>query len=164
MESYIITLIGVSILSGFIEILAPESAGEQIKKHVKLVSSLCVLCIALAPLVSFIKEIGETDVEGFWEYSERAELEEKYDEIFNESLGSYTADSIARGSETMLAEQFGISVEDIDIIVSVSDVEGVLSVDGAKAVLYGNAVTHNPREISGYIESLLGCKCEIIYG
>lgn len=163
MKNYIITLIVVSAFSGIVHILAPESSGDQLRKQIKLVTSLCVLCIAIVPLTGLLRELDGANFDFLSKYTDREELEGRYEDIFKDNLGAYTAQSVANGSEKLLGERFGLDGGDISVRVSVSELEGELFVDRVIVVLHRGALMTDPREIADYIENLLDCECEIIY-
>ncbi|MBO5845829.1 MAG: hypothetical protein J6Q77_04205 [Clostridia bacterium] len=164
MSKYIITLISLSVFSGVIHMLVPESSGDRLRGQIKLVTALCVLCIAIAPLAGLLKDIGGSDFDFFSKYTDKEDLEMQYEDIFKDSVGRYTAQDVARRSEELVCEKFGLDEEDLSIRASVSELEGRLSVDSATVMLYSGAIMTDPREIAEYLESLLECECEIVYG
>ena len=144
--------------------LVPESSGDRLRGQIKLVTALCVLCIAIAPLAGLLKDIGGSDFDFFSKYTDKEDLEMQYEDIFKDSVGRYTAQDVARRSEELVCEKFGLDEEDLSIRASVSELEGRLSVDSATVMLYSGAIMTDPREIAEYLESLLECECEIVYG
>ena len=164
MKNYIITLIAVSVFSGIVHILAPEASGDRLRKQIKLVTSLCILCIAIAPLAGLLRELEGANFDFLSKYTDREELGERYEDIFKDSLRAHTAQSVAEGSEKLLGERFGLDGEDISVRVSVSELDDKFFVDSATVILYRTAIMTDPREISEYIETLLECECEIVYG
>ncbi|MBQ8140463.1 MAG: hypothetical protein IJ038_02065 [Clostridia bacterium] len=163
MKNYIVTLICVSLICGFIGVLSPDGERGGLKKHINLVASLCVLCVALAPLGSILTGIENMNFNFGGEYFNEDELEEKYDEIYKDNLGNYTAASIAVGSERLVCERFGMNEEDFEIRVSVVCYEDSFETESAALIIYPSGIAKEPREISEYISSLLGCECQIIY-
>ena len=164
MKDYIITLICVSVFSGVIEILSPDSAGDSLRKQIRLITSLCVLCVAISPIAGVISSISGAEFDFLSGYTDRGELESKYEEIFKNNLGEHTAESVASESEQMICESLGIDHDDIEVRLSLVELEGELTARDVTVTLYRSAVATDPRMISDYIEELLGCKCEIIYG
>ena len=164
MKDYIITLICVSVFSGIIEILSPDSAGDSLRKQIRLITSLCVLCVAISPIAGVISGISGAEFDFLSDYTDREELESKYEEIFKNNLGEHTAESVASESAQMLCESLGIDTDDLEVHLSLVDLEGELTARDVTVTLYRSAVATDPRIISDYIEELLGCKCEIIYG
>ena len=144
--------------------LVPESSGDRLRGQIKLVTALCVLCIAIAPLAGILKDIGGANFDFLSKYTDRESLEMQYNDILKESLGRYTAQDVAKRSEELVCEKFGLDEEDLSIRASVSELDGKLSVDSATVMLYSGAIMTDPREIAEYLESLLECECEIVYG
>ncbi|MBE6531076.1 MAG: hypothetical protein E7679_03150 [Ruminococcaceae bacterium] len=158
-----ITLISVSIVCGIVHILAPAGTGEGIRKHVKLISSLCVLCIMIAPISGFIRSLESSEFNILGEYKESGSLENRYDKIYNDMISAYSAEQIAERCEEILRERFSLEEGDIQVMIyfSSSDNEPVIS--KAAVILYTGAITKDPREISACVTELLECECEIIY-
>ena len=163
MKEYVITLVSVSIICGIIQTLAPESAGDALRKYVKLASSLCLLCMILAPVSSFVVEVRENglDIGEKWFDSEKAE--EKYEEVYKESIGQYTAAELEEICEKEAAERFGIERSIFDISVLVVSENENLGVDRAVLSLHKTTDKNDPRDIAEFISSMLSCECEIIY-
>lgn len=163
MKDYIITLIGVSIVCGIVYILAPNGSGDGIKKHVKLVSSLCVLCIMIAPIGSFIEKLKSSEFNVLGEYTRSDESENEYDKIYNDMISVYSAEQISQKSEEVLQERFSLKEEDIKVMIYFSEEESEIYISKAAVILYTGAVGKDPREISDCVRELLKCECEIIY-
>ena len=164
MKDYIITLISVSIICGIVHILAPGGTGEGVKKHVKLISSLCVLCIMIAPVGGFLESLEETEFKILGEYTQSDDQKNEYDKIYNDMISEYSAEQISKKSEEILRERFFLKEGDIRVTVCFSESESGTVISEVAVVLYSGAVGKNPREISACVEEILKCKCEIIYG
>ena len=163
MKEFIITVVGVCLFGGIIELLSPEGEGGGIKKHMKLLASLCVLTVISAPLVSFCRALSNTDAESITDLFEIEHYENKYDEIFNESISRYTAEELGRICEERVMVALGIKEEDVDIEVVTENIDGVISVNSARIIIYPSAIAHDPRDIKAIVENMLECECEIIY-
>ncbi len=164
MKEFILTLVGACLFCGLAEILSPDGNSGEIKKHIRLISSLCVLCIMAAPAVSFARQLREYNINDIIFVFDGDEYENKYDEICNESITAYTAQELEGRCGELISEKLGLSSESFDITVDADCAGESITVSSASVTLYPEAITQNPREISSLVENLLGCECEIIYG
>ena len=57
MKVYIISVVAVSLVASALILLAPEGKGGGISKHLRLLTSLCILAVISEPLISFSKNI-----------------------------------------------------------------------------------------------------------
>ena len=164
MKEYIVTLIAVSILCGVISVLSPEGVGGGIKKHMNLLLSLCVLSIIMAPVGNLLKKGDGFELDLFGDFIDSENAEQKYDEIYKNTLGGYTAESVSAGSKNMLCKAFDIDGDDVDVCVVLGDNEEELTVEKVHLIIYSGAVVKDPRTMSEYLTGLFNCECEIIYG
>ena len=162
MRDYIITLLGVSIICGIIQILAPEGNGDGIKKHVKLISVLCVLCVAISPLGGVIEIFSSLDINISGELFGKQDLTE-YNDIYLNTLEIYNAESVSDTCEGLVCERFGIERKSFDISVSLTVCEESFSVNKAVLLIHSKGLMEDPEKIAEYLSSMLECKCEIIY-
>ena len=163
MKEYVITLISVSIICGIVQTLAPESTGDGLRKYVKLASTLCLLCIIIAPVSSLMREVSENGSalgEGWFDGEEMAE---KYEEVYKESIVKYSAAELEDICENEVVKRFGIDRNIFDISVFAVSENEYLNVDRVILSLYKTTDQNDPRDIAEYLSSLLECECEIIY-
>ncbi len=149
----------LSLLCSFFEILAPEGIGGGLKKHIRLVASLCVFCFSIAPICNFISELkdGGSSLDEIG--AERDEMEMNYDEIYNANLSAETADVLERRCCALLCEEFSAE-EGIDVEIILSK---EFNVEYAALLVYPSAVLLDPRPMSERLSEMLGCECRIIY-
>ena len=164
MKEYVIVLIGSVLVCSLAVMLTPE--GEKgIGQYVKLAAGLCVLCVLISPLTSFISSLSAIiDQNRFFEDGEN-ELE-GFDKIYNESLLDASSEEIAKGLESMLCREFGFKNDKIDVYVELCEGEDGYLPKCVTVMLWQSAETlfADPHKIIEYVNSLLDCRCEIIYG
>ena len=161
MKEYIITLISVSIFCGLIEMMSLSEGG--LKKHIRLIASLCVLCVAVAPMGDLINVIKNYDVEERTDIFEGEDTENKYYDIYVSNLGEHTAESIEENTKRLLGDEFDMEHDAFDVIVLLDLSDEKFAVEKVSVVLYPKAIFKDPHKISEYISNLLKCECEIIY-
>ena len=159
MQGYVITLIGTVIICSLATMLAPEENGML--GYVKLAAGLCVLCVAIAPLSSFAREMFDFRLDGGFVADGEGD-KNKWSEIYEGSLISASEESISEGLSAMICREFGLSGEEIDVSVKLSG-EGKAQ-RATVTLASGKAIFADPHRLIDYVTELLGCGCEIIYG
>ncbi|MBE6596125.1 MAG: hypothetical protein E7641_00500 [Ruminococcaceae bacterium] len=157
MKEYILGVILLSLVCSLFELVAPEGTGGGIKKHIRLVASLCVFCFSIAPLYGFICELGESEM---FEYSGDDEAENVYEEIYNKNLSLETEESVEDGCLDILTSEFDLGEEDIDVEIVLSK---ELLVEYAALVIHPSAISRDPHPIADRLSELLEIECRIIY-
>lgn len=161
MRIYIYYVICIAAISGIVLMIAPEGVRSGIKKHIKLICSLCLLCVMINPiseLLGAIENIGdiENDLGG-----PKNELESMYESIYEGNVESNYIGSIGISVKEKLLDEFSISQNECRVEVSFYDADG----DGLReperitVILSGRSVFQDPRKIEAYIEKLYNCKC-----
>ena len=163
MKEYIITLVGAALFCGFVEMLSPDGEGGGIKKHIKLLSSLCILCILIAPLVSFAQEVKAYDLGAALSEIGDETYDEKYDEICNKSIASYSESELGRICEERLMRELDVEQGGVRVDVRTEYQNDILSVTLATVRIYPEALAKDPRDMERIVSEMLGCECEIIY-
>lgn len=167
MKEYVLTLIGAALICSLTSMIAPEG---KLGKYIAFAGSLCILCVSISPIYSFISWISGADAGArdlaeyiFGEY-DRAEDNEEFLDVYEENLMDMGAVNMSQGLKSMLCRDMGIDAEHIEVYVELIETEKKFIPKKVSVVLYKSAVFYDPREISEYVNSLLGCACEIIYG
>ena len=161
MKEYIITLVGVAIFCGVIEMMS-LSEGD-IKNHLKLIASLCVLCVAIAPFGEFLKLLRGGGFNEILDKFDKDELEMEYRAVYIENLDKEMDSELSSRVEFLLSGEFGVDVEDIDVVIFSETSEESVKINKTCVILYPRAITYDPHKISQYVSDLLKCECEIIY-
>lgn len=162
MSGYITTLIGTVIICTLAAMLTPEENGML--GYVKLAAGLCVLCVAIAPLASFIQAVQSfPSGDSFFEDSTGGE--NNFNQIYEESLLGASEESISEGLRGMICREFKLSSDEIEVFVKLKQTEGGECKTESATVMFvgGKAILTNPHDVIDYVTELLDCRCEIIY-
>ncbi len=159
MKVYIISLISIAAVAALVEIFSPK----RFEKYMKLVLSLCVVCVLTGPFVSIVNTlygISNGDVSDIWDLSPSGEHED-YDKIMYDTILAAGRENVRQGIGQVLRERFGIPYEECKVSVDITyDEENEeFSVNKVTLVLSGASIWRDPYEIEEYIEKLLGCEC-----
>ena len=106
------TLMGVALLNGIVGMLSPEGA---LKKYVRLLGALCLICAIAHPIFSLLSE-GNWKIEALWEGS-AAENSEAYEELYEDILLSGSERYAAEKLRGELMGRFELSEASFDVAV-----------------------------------------------
>ena len=172
MKEYIMTLVGTALVITVVSMLAPDG---KLGKYVQLVGAICILCVCVSPVVSFVSKISSADGAGFeledeifGDYIDEDEKGEgivaKYSGIYQDSLLEKGGANMSEGLKSMLCRDMGLKYDEIEVYVKLCEGEEKYIPENVSIVLCDSAVFADPHEITEYVSSLLGCRCDIIYG
>ena len=161
MNEYITTLIGTVIICSLAAMLTPEENGML--GYVKLAAGLCILCVAISPLTSFIGVLQDFSLEGGFGNA-GGDGENNFGEIYEENLLGAGEESVSSGLRSMICREFGLKSDEIEVSVKLEDTGNEYAPESVTVMLVsGKAIVTNPRDVIDYVTGLLGCRCEIIY-
>ena len=164
MREYIIRLIVTVLICSLATMLAPEDE-KGMSSYVKLAASLCILCVVISPLISFITKISNIGSETpFFESGEANE--ERFKEIYDKSLQGASAYNVSEALKAMICREFGFQSDKIDVYVELCEEGEICLPKSVSVVLWrgeGTLMT-DPHKVIDYVNEILGCRCEIIYG
>ena len=160
MSGYVITLIGTVIICSLAAMLAPEENGML--GYVKLAAGLCILCVAISPITSFVETVdGLFESDGFLSDIWGAE---ELDGIYENGLIGVSEASVSEGLRDMICREFELKADEIEVSVKLSEKDGECVAEGVTVILVsGRAIITDPHEVIAYVERVLECRCEIIY-
>lgn len=160
MGEYILSIIGVAVLVGVLDILTPENAG--LRKYSRLVSGLVVAVMLLSPLGSFVSYLSGSLWGEIEDIVTKDEESERYEEILFEGLENASQRSVEDGALSLLCENFNIKEENASVHARLYREGDDLRVEKLTVVLRGAAIFANTYEIEEYFSSLLSCECVTI--
>ena len=152
MKTYLLSLIATAAVAALVGFLAPEG---NLGKYVKLVSSLLLLTVILAPLPSALESL-RTLPERFRKSNAQAESEEgSLQKVLDTTSKTYFAAELTE----RLEERFAITPGEILLVIRWEDRDGK-SIPAEVTLLFsGRAKWKDPKEAESYVSDLLGCPC-----
>lgn len=158
MRSYIMMLVGASLVTGMLLVLCPKKH----QKYLRLLCGFCMIAILVAPLPSYYEAMDEMLSFSEGEYGENGVS--NYDEFYQNAL----CDASEKQMEIWLKSQFfnRYSLHEEDLSATVLLERDGDKVTVKKTILYisGRALLIDPAEMISFVEQTLFCPCEIIYG
>lgn len=158
MQNYLNTLLSVSLLGGMLSMLSP---GGDLKKYLRLICSLCLLCAMVSPIFSVLAE-GELSLDGLWEQIESSESLD-YDEIYNQSLQNGNRESAKNIVKERILSEFDLSDDAIDV-EAVFDIKNEkYSLAEIRVILHPKAIFVDPTVLCKWVNETYSCPCVAVY-
>ena len=159
MKNYLLTLIAASLVAVLIGILSPDGERGGIAKHMKLLTSLFLVCVLISPLQSGIVGLqklmnGELSLPELDSTQQEDHLQQMED-ILNGASVNYFCDML---TET-LEQNFSIENGSVRCLVEWEQTGETLTPTRVTVVLSGKAIWKDPRQIEAFVSELLGCDC-----
>ena len=158
MKEYLMTLSGVMILSTLISTVCAEG---NLKKYVRLLCSLCLLCALISPLFRLLSE-GEFDPVTLWEDAVEGE-ESDYDDIYHQALIENQVSYAEKLMKKQLSEEFELGEGTFDVRMETVSENGTAHVECVTLVLRDSAIFADPTKLAEYINETQKCECIVIY-
>lgn len=156
MKNYLYALLLVSLATTIVGILSPNGEKSGMGKHLRLLSSLLLICVLIVPLkhgiaylVSFSR--GDINIPGL----EKNDPNDYRDQMQN-GLDLTSKDYFNERLTQTLEKEFSIATGEIRCIVKWENETPTL----VTVVLSGSAIWKDPQVIETYVSSLLGCPCQ----
>ena len=157
MTGFVITLISVALLNGALSMLAPEG---EMRKYVKLLGSLCLVCAIASPIFSAIKAEGG-GLDGL--FPDIPENESRYEDVYGEALAKGAEETLEKILKERAISDLNIKEGEIDFDISLERVDGEYRVCSAYAYIRDGGIFVDPRSVNDMVNELCGCACNIIY-
>ena len=147
MSGYLYSLAVASVAVALVCTLVPEASAQ----HAKLLCSLCIVALLIAPVMSLVNAVGQ----GAWEIPEAWQEEEQEEQDYGQF-----SDALVAGQLQVLRErELGLSAAECRILVEWGEDSGVSRVT---LLLSGKAIWRDPDPIIAYVEELLDCSCKVV--
>lgn len=163
MKQYLLNILTLSLACGLLDLLTPAGEREGLRRGVRLLAGLCLLCVMIRPLTDLRDAIGEIDL-GSWARGMERDAETEYERLMEEKLTAVSKEQLREELLTMLAEQFDIGCEDCTLTFEFDDAAQTLTVRRVWVALHGKAVLRDPRTVEAAVEGTLGCECTVSVG
>lgn len=166
MREYVYSVVCFSCAAGLVLMLAPDGVRQGLKKHVKFIGALCLICILIKPTTDFldaVDRLGKEDFSGILDSESEGELYDKYEEIYQNYLDGSYGENIGEAVKDALDERFNIEKENCRVLTEFSDKDG----DGVRepkkitVVLSGEAKFKEPESIKSFVSELFECDAAV---
>ncbi len=161
MKEFLITLMAVAILVGVVGMLTPDG---NLAKYVRFAGMLCLLCALASPIVTVLSAL--TDGDGFAEeiLGDIGEKEEeRYDEIYNNTLMDGSAKYAEEVMKSELTQQFSLPKDSLSVSVELVMENELYQIERVMVVLGEQAVFVDPRQVISFVNERWNCTCTVVY-
>lgn len=156
MKSYLYALLLVALATALVGILSPDGEKGGMGKHLRLLSSLLLICVLIAPLKSGISYLlewsrGEIPIPGLKEPDPEGDRLQ-----FQEQMDNASREYVCQMLTQDLEQEFSIPTGDVRCMIQWNgDTPTLVTV-----VLSGSAIWKDPEVIEEYVSALLDCPCQ----
>lgn len=159
MKSYLLTLIAASLMATLVGFLSPNGEKGGMAKHIKLLTSLFLVCVLIAPLKSAAEGLRSL-IDGDWEIpwaesTDKENYQSEMQDAVNSASKSYFTDMLTQ----TLEQKFAIDTGNIRCTVRWEESAEALSPTQVTVFLSGKAIWKDPKAIESFVSELLGCEC-----
>ena len=159
MKAYFLSLIAAAMIAALVGILTPGGEKGGIAKHVKLLTSLFLVCVLISPLKETLVGLRAW-LDGGLELPNLENPEEdSYKQQMDEALQGASTAYFTQMLTQMLEQRFSIATGEVRCGVQWQSENGSLSPVRVTVILSGKAIWRDPEAIERFVEELLGCKC-----
>ncbi len=157
MKAYFISFFTAALVATIVGILTPDGAGD-IRRPIRFLSTLVLLCALLLPLRGFLSLLSAPD--DLWSSLPGLEdSEDNYQKELEEALSgaerAYFADMLAQA----LTQRFSLPIGEVRCRVEWQENEATATPSRVTVILSGSSVWKDPSPIEEYVEALLHCTC-----
>lgn len=162
MKQYLMGLFALATCCAVVELLTPEGEGGGIARHIRLMSGLCLLCVALSPLVAWLEQ-GRSPIgalsSALDDWLSQGEAEEmSFEKRWREQSEQLDLSMAAEMVAEMIEEKFDLADSDCRVTLTVDD-DGALC--EVRVALTGRAIWVNTQEVQAVIREVLGCESTV---
>ena len=161
MKGYIFSLLGAAIIAGIAEVVVPAGEGGGLKKQIRAVSSLIILCVIIAPAGKRIDFDFDSIADAIFGDFEEGGDYQKYEDIMKDGLTAAGLKNIESGLAVLLSDRFGVPEGECEVRAFAEGGGDDAYLSKVVIELSGGSIFKNPYEIEDYVSELLDCECAV---
>ena len=162
MKEYVYSIVCLAAAGGLACLLSPEGSGGGLKKHVKLISSVCLLCVLVSPLTGIMADLSDW-LSGISaeEIVGSEELESSYEKSYFDNLRSIYGDDLEGAVCHFLKQELGIPEDECRAIVELGNEGGedAYAPRRITVVLSGRSILRDPSMVKRVVSKAFECEC-----
>lgn len=158
MSGYFYGLLSTCLFCGFFGLIAPNGA---LGKYLRLLGGICVLCVMLSPLSTYLQSWETEDLLSGLLGSD--EQESEFDEIYNKALAEAGCDQLEEYWKERLCGELSLRKEQVSVQVALEEDESGYRPSQVWVTLSGSAILADPALITATVEKVMECPCVILY-
>ena len=158
MKSYLLTLLFTSLVIAMVNLLTPHGERGGTEKHMKLLTSLLLLTLLVAPLgnaVTGLREWINGSLLPPWAENKAEEFESEVQEELHAASKKYFTEMLTQTLEK------SFEIETGNIRCSVIWKKDESAPEKITVILSGKAIWKDPKEIREFVSQLTACECTV---
>lgn len=163
MNTYLLQILTLALLCGLLEMLVPAGERDGLRRSVRLLAGLCLLCLMLTPLREAREFFSFSDLH-LWAEEMEKQTQQDYERLMTEKLTAVTAAQVEEEIYDMLCDRFDLSREMCKVTLAFDSGPERLAVRQVWVSLRGTAVLLDPRQIETAVTAVLDCPCTVSVG
>ena len=158
MKAYLLSLITAALVAALVNILTPNGDRGGIAAHQRLITSLFLVCVLIAPAEGVIKSLRNFADGDLLEFLPNDSPTQKdYQEQMNDALNASSERYFTQMLTQTLCEAFAIPSDEVRCAVSWDKTESTPT--RVTVILSGASIWKDPHAIEDFVTELLGCEC-----
>ena len=159
MNSYLYSLLLISLAVALVGILTPNGSKDGIAKNMRLLCSLLLIGVLILPIKNGIDRLaawsrGEINIST----SEKNDAED-YREEMQEALDNTSRQYVSQMLTQTLSREFEIPAGEIRCVIKWKE-EDPTKPELITLLFSGSALWKDPKAAEAFVEELLGCPCQ----
>lgn len=158
LKSYFLSVAAAALIAAICSLLAPSGEGGGIAKHVKLLTSLLLVCVLIAPVGNLIEGLQGAlsgEITFPWEENGRDTEEENLQDRLDEVSTAYFTELLTQSLE----REFAIETGDLRCAIQWEGEGEQMRPARVTLLLSGKAVWKDPEAMEKFVTELLDCEC-----
>lgn len=163
MKQYLLNILTLALCCGVLDLLAPAGERDGLRRGVRLLAGLCVLCLTIRPVATLRHTMDGLDL-GAWFAAQEQTAQSEYEQLMAQKLTAVSREQLREQLAAHLCGTLGLPREEFSLTFDWSE-------DGAAAqpaqvwvTLHGGAILCDPRVVETAVESAVGCPCTVSVG
>ena len=165
MREYVVSVVSFSSALGLVLLIVPDGVRSGLKKHVRLIGALCLICLLISPaskLLDAFDKLSLGDISGLVGNPVSDGLYDKYEEIYNDYVNGSYGENVGDAVKDALFERFSIKRDNCRVMVDLFDNgDGISEPSKITVVLSGEGILSDPEKIKLFVSELFSCECAV---
>ena len=155
MKEYIVSLITAALVAALIGVLSPEGEGGGLSRHMRLLCTLFLLCVIVAPLGGALGTLSDALGDTLAPPDANGGSAEDYQAQLDEALSSAAKPYFAELLIKSIEKEFSIPTGEVRCAIR----WGEESPERISIILSGSAIWQDPAPIEQFVRETIGCEC-----
>jgi len=158
MKEYIVSLIVAALVAALVTALSPEGEGGGLSRHLRLLCTLFLLCVIVAPLGGVLGTLSDA-LGGTLTPPEAGGDTEDYQSQLDQALSDAAKPYFANLLIEAIEKEFAIPTGEVRCAIRWREGESGATPERISIILSGSAIWKDPSPIEKFVRDRVGCEC-----